>query len=270
MTRFLIAPLTLLAAFATVSLGTGCSPNDPFQSKGQNGVAEFKLQAAQCLFGCNTDKPVLLGSEINVQATLTSRSDPMSIRVRDLATGTTENASQSCTCEGDNGSTASVTCEASCNAGQTKSALVSVDIQTKTAGNVAIELVDAQGNVVDSSQIVVRPPATLSTYVKSAPKATDGVPVTPDADGAYSVHVGNEVDLNFGATDDQGNDLAFTRHGVIPTYSNKSALAPTKEVGALLFGSTNDEIADAVGVGDGEISLAAEGATTSLKFHVVK
>lgn len=269
MSRFFrIAPLCLLAASAVTSLGTGCSPNDPFESKGANGVAEFSLSSAQCLLGCGTDRPVLLGSSVTVQARMTKHTeDVLSLRVVDPSTGSAQPSSQSCSCS-DSGT---VTCTSLCPAGQEKSVTVSIDIQTKTPGAVALQLVDSAGTVIDSSSLTVRQVKSIDATVSEKPHGADhGAPVTAGADGAYTVHVGNEVDVGFRATDDQGNDLVFTQHGVIPTYANAKALAPTTDLAEKFVGLTNDEVAEALSTGDDQISLAAQGASTTLKFHVIR
>ncbi len=262
----IIASLSMLAAVAVTSLGTGCTFNDPFQSKGQNGVAEFSLSSAQCILGCNTNQPVLLGSSITVEATVkTHTEDPLFLRVADASMGSAEPSSQSCSCSG-----SAVSCASTCPPGQSKSVTVSFDVQTKAAGDVPIELVDAAGVVVDSSSIVVHPAKTIEARVSSGPQGADHADVTAAADGTYTVHVGNQVDVVFKAMDDQGNDLVFTRHGVIPTYANAKALAPTTDLVDRIIGFTNQEVADALASGDAQISLAAQGASTTVKFHVVK
>lgn len=269
MSRFFeIAPLSMLAAFAVTSFGTGCSFNDPFETKGQNGVAEFSLSSAQCILGRGTDRPVLLGSAITVQATVTTHTDdPLSLRVADASMGSAEPSSQSCSCSG----SGTVTCTSTCPPGQKKSVTVSFDVQTKAAGDVPIQLVDPSGAVVDSSSITVRPAKTIAATVSSKPRgAANDAPVKADGDGAYTVHVGDEVDVSFNTTDDQGNDLLFTRHGVVPTYANATALAPTTDIADRIIGLTNREVANALATGDDQISFAAQGASATLKFHVVK
>ncbi len=266
-----LAPLTLLAALAVTTLGTGCTFNDPLETKGANGVAEFSYLATGCLLTCSTTQyQVLQGSSVTAQAQLSQRTDePFILRVKDSAIGTLSHADQSCSC-GDSNSSASVDCNASCPGGKTKSVQVSVDVQTTAAGDTTLELVDAKGLVVDSAPMTVHAAAKINASVSSEPHGGARTAGTAGVDGAYTVKVGNDVIVSFGATDTEGNNLIFTQHGIVPTYSDPKVLSVTSDVIDQVFSGSGTEPAVAHAAGNATISLKAQGASTDVKFHVVK
>ncbi len=266
-----LAPLTLLAAFAVTTLGTGCTFNDPLATTGANGVVDFSFLATGCLLTCSTTQyQVLQGSSVTAQAKLSQRTEEaFTMRVKDSAMGTLSHADQSCTC-GDDHSSDTLDCKATCPAPKTKSVQVSVDVQTTAAGDTTLELVDAKGLVVDSAPMTVHAATKITANVSSQPHGGTSTPATAGADGAYTVQVGNDVVVSFGATDAQGGNLIFTQHGIVPTYSDPKVLSVTTDILDKAFSGAGTERAVAHAVGDATISLKAQGATTDVKFHVVK
>ncbi len=96
---FTIVPLVVLAAVAVMSLGTGCSLH---KWEGEElGVLGYSFSSSQCVSGCLTDTPVLLGSSITVEATLASHTaDAVSLRVADESLGSVGPSTLRCACDG--------------------------------------------------------------------------------------------------------------------------------------------------------------------------
>jgi hypothetical protein len=261
------------AAVTTMSFAAGCSFNPDLDSRGSKGVADFSMSSSQCALGCGLDKPVAQGASIRISVSLTQQHGrTYSVRIQDASMGTAKNNDPTCSIVGSSGSKSdnNVPCDSTTvPSGSSIEIDWSVDIQTAGSGKLAFDVIDDQGTVVDSGSFDVHAAASIDTTVNEQIGQGDATPVTAGKDGAFTVKVSAKVDIDFVVKDSSGTELAFTEHGVVPSYSNTAALKSDPNPFNDILGATDTEYALADGQGDAAISFDAHTMTKTVSFHVV-
>lgn len=252
----LLASSAVLVAVATA----GCSPIQlGSDTGGEKGNLRFEYSS--CFFGCSLDQKALQGSQISISA---KGGDPNTALVARLAgdpVGSIASQAQSCSCNSSSGngsSSRTVGTGEKCAKTETKSCTVSVDIETKLAGDAKLEVVDPSGTVVDRVTVRVRPAARIELDVHGR-KAND--------QGIYLVQSGEKLQIGSKVLDADGVAMIFAKHGVTQAYADQDIVAPDSSV---LFGSTDVEDAVAKRAGETSLTVRAVGAESVVKFRVSK
>ncbi len=258
---------SLLVSFALVCL-PACGPTIELggSTKGDSGKVSFRYSSSQCAFGCALDRPVLQGALITVQVRGASPDVRHELRLTPASIGTMV-ATETCTCERQESASSvaltPVDPPTACPANQKKTCQWSADIQTSDAGDARLLLVDPAGATIDSAGFAVRPADRIETVVKVA-----GAEAAKGEGGAYLAHVGDPVSVH--STVFSGDTpMVFTKHGLLPTYSDTAVLASAASRGLALGGATDVEDAVAEGAGTASLTMQATGAAAVITVRVV-
>jgi hypothetical protein len=228
---------------------------------GNNGKLQFAYVSSQCGLGCPLDRPVVQGAMITIQATGGDPSIAYTMAVEPASLGTVTTA-QTCMCSssaGTSGSGRVVGVGEPCGSGETRSCIVSADVQTSGPGTASIEVLDPSGRVVDSAPFSIAPADRIDQSV-----LVDGRAAAPGADGSYAVHVGDHIEVR--STVYSGDQkMVFTQHGLEPSYSHPDVVASDPSV---VLGATDVEYAVAKAPGDASVTMTAVGAKATVAFDV--
>lgn len=264
---FLFLPestMSRLAALSTVLLLTlsaaACAPLGE-KTAGEQGKMSFSYGGRGCVFGCGLDRSALQGSMVTITAEGGAPEVRKSARLAGAAVGTISSSKESCRCDSEtNGisqSGRSIEPTGSCVSGETKLCSVSIDLETKEAGDGQLEIIDPSGTVVDRVTVRVRPAARIDITVKEGANEVGGV---------YEVKQGYKVKLESRVYDAAGSEAIFTRHGVSFDYADKTVVKPDS---AVLIGSTEVEDMIADRPGETTVKVHAPGAENVVRFRVV-
>lgn len=255
---FLFAlPLAASAVACTVTTGA---------TSGDNGKLQFETQQADCILFCGkaTSIPILAGAEVTIDV---SNGDPSTRYTAsiDPPAAADLSLSTSCFCKSSTANSAtsrSVDVGTDCKSGETKSCTESVSLDTKADGDVALQIFDSKGQLVDKTTVHLRPATSIASHVSVA-----NVELRPATDGAFEVKLGSAVAIASSALGADGQALLYTRGAFLFTYADKSIARPAGDV---LFGSSGVEQVSAIALGTTKITVAAKrGATRELTFRVI-
>lgn len=252
--------LAALSTVLVVALSTAaCAPLGE-ETQGEKGNMSFSYRGGRdCTSGCGLERSALQGSMVTIRA-----DGDAEIRKVARLTGTTgstiSSSQESCRCNSSTSNSASsrsVEPAAGCADDETKRCSLSIDVETKDAGDGQLGIVDASGKLVDRVTFHVRPAARIDINVKEGAKQVGGV---------YEVKQGYKVKLESRAYDAAGTETVFTRRGISFDYANKSIVKPDA---AVLIGSTEVEDMIADRPGETTVKVFAPGAENVVRFRVV-
>jgi len=261
----ILAPLPLFLLLAACTAQTS-SPGDGgvtlgTSTTGKNGKLQFAYVSSQCDLGCALDRPVVQGAMITIQASGADSTVPYTMAVAPTSLGMVT-TTETCTCSSSNGNGGSgrtVGVTQTCNAGETRSCVVSGDVQTAGAGTASIEVLDASGDVVDSAPFTIAPADRIDQSVTIANQ-----PATAASDGSYAAHVGDPIEIH-SVVYSGDQKMVFTKHGLDPSYSDTEVVASDPNV---TLGATDTEYAVAKAPGDASVTMTAVGAKATVVLHV--
>ena len=224
------------ACLAVVALATGCDTT----TSGSKGVESFSFQSSQCaIFSCGLDNAALQGSRVTIQAT---GGDPALRPTANLASaklGAVASQSETCSCQvgSDENTTRPIDPTATCQSSETKSCILTIDVDTTAAGDDTLEIHEPNGALRDSITLHVHPAARIDIQLSTA---SDDANIAA-AGGVYTVHAGANLILHSSVYDGAGKQLVFSEHGVSFAYGDKTLLAPTAN---LIGGATGRGVHD--------------------------
>ncbi len=228
-------PLVSAAVLALTMFSAGCSPRLGDDTGGEKGNLRFEYSS--CLFGCSLEQNALQGSKVTISAKGVDSKAHLTARLSDAAIGTIVTQNQRCTDGAD--------------------CILDMEIETTGAGDAKVDVIDADGALVDRVTIKVRPAARIELEVRDR-QASDGV---------YAIRVGEKLKIASKVLDADGNPMIFAAHGVAQTYADPSIVGPDEYV---LFGSSDVEDAIAKRVGDTSLAVRATGAENVVLFRVTR
>lgn len=250
--------LSLSAAFALS--GAACSLGLGESTTGDEGTLAFEYTGGDCLFGCGLDRSALQGSMVSIAARGGDGDVRKRARLVGSSIGTIEQQRESCSCTSKSGnSSKSRTIEPAdrCASGESKKCSLRIDVETTSAGDSKLEILDPGGSVIDRVTVRVRPAARIDADVRQG---------ATDKGGVFEVKQGLKVKVHSTVYDEDGGEVIFAKHGVSHEYGDKSIVRPDSSV---LIGSTDVEDMIARDLGETTVTVRAEGAAKVLRFRVV-
>jgi hypothetical protein len=252
----------VLASFAAVALSSAaCSIKIGDKTEGEKGAMSFAYSGPSCFFGCGLDRSALQGAQVSLTAKGGDPNVAQTARVAESSIARVSSQRQSCSCDSGSGGShdsRSVEPSAQCRSGETKSCSLSVDLETMSAGDARLEVVDLHGTVIDSVVVHVRPAARIDISVNGKAFADGDV---------TTARVGDKLGLEAIPFDANGDRSLFTEHGISHDYGDTKIVGPDDSV---LIGSTNTEDMVAIQPGDTTVNVHAPGTERLVRFHVVR
>jgi hypothetical protein len=230
-------------------------------TKGQSGKLTFQYVSSQCGLGCALDRPVVENALITIQAHGVDPSTKYTMDVQPSSLGTLT-SSESCFCESSSGTSASsrsIDPSDACGPGETKSCVLSADVQTLASGVATLRVIDPSGAVVDTAAFTIAAADQVKQDVTVAGKAASA-----GSDGAYAARTGDKIQVHSTVLS-AGKPMVFTRHGLEPSYSDPSIVAYDPSV---TIGATDIEYAIAKSPGTATVTMSAVGARGTVTLHV--
>jgi hypothetical protein len=247
----------LASVFSISYAAAGCSPHLGEDTVGENGTMRFEYST--CLFGCSLEQNALQGSRVSIRVSGGNPDVAVVPRLTGTNIGAISSQMQSCSCQSsENGKSQSRTVQTSdtCTKTETKSCSLTLDIETKQAGDAKLEIIDGDGVVVDRVDVHVRPAARIDVTVRDR---------TAGEQGIYEVRAGEKLKIASKVLDADGREMIFAQHGVSQAYADASIVGPDESV---LIGSTTVEDAIAKRPGETSLTTRAPGAETVVRFRV--
>ena len=251
--------LLAFSALVVALAAAGCSPQLGADTAGEKGNLRFEYSS--CLFGCSLDQKALQGSQVSITTKGGDPDVPLVARLAGDPVGSIASQLESCSCASSSGNgsrSRSIDASKLCDKAETKSCTLAVDIDTRTAGEAKLEIVDPAGAVVDRVTVHVRPAARIELDVHDR-KA--------DAQGIYEVGWGAKLKVGSKVLDADGVGMIFAKHGVTQAYADANIVGPDSSV---LVGSTDVEDAVAKRAGETSLTVRAVGAESTVRFRVTK
>lgn len=256
-----IVPALALLAGCSIQLWDPPSLRLGDGTKGERGRLEFAYTSSQCLFGCGLDRSVLQGSAVDVTV---DGGDPNVHYNAQLGPGSPGQLRwiESFYCDSRTStSTASrsVGPSEACTGSEERSCVRMAKVETSGPGSVVLDVLDANGSVVDRATFHVRPADRIDVSVK-----VNHVAVQSPADGVFHAYVGDSISIHTEAFSG-GKSMVFSYHGLSQRYENPAVVGP---VDAVILGATDTEYAEAKGRGTATVAIGAAGASESVRFQV--
>jgi hypothetical protein len=262
--RALLLPLSLLFLAACGSGPAAQTSDGSFTTRGQSGKLDFAFSSDQCaLLGCSLDSPVLQGSMITIVAGHVDPAGTYTVAIDPPVLGGVV-TSKILSCSYRDATTLTVrTLEPgqSCNADETELCDVQADIQTAGSGTATLQVLDANGQLLDSAPFTIAAADRIDTAVGTiGPNASS---LTAGPDGAYGLHVGDNVYV-LSTVYSAGRSMVYTANGPVSSYSNPAVVAESPD-----FPAGGDlESAVARSAGNATIMITAVGASATVALEV--
>jgi hypothetical protein len=179
----LLLTLSMLGVLA--ACGAPGDDSDGSGTLGSEGRVRFAYQRG-CFFGCPIGQPLLAGSQQTV--TLTGPGNELGVSAASSDSDVADFALQTqCFCEQGNGGRIEVADDARCRAGEDKLCENRVQVQAHEAGDVVLELRDADGALLDRVELEVREAASAQFSITPpgapGPVETDAIVLRTGAEG---------------------------------------------------------------------------------------
>jgi hypothetical protein len=190
----------------------------------------------ECLFGCPIDRGFVVGTVGRVRIFDSDPDERISVRLASAKSGSVTLV-ESFSCAAEDGSSRAVQFRERCRPGETHNVVRGADIVATRAGGLDLEVLDADGDVIDALSLLAEMPTTIAVIGSSGQiigrfPGTERLPVAPSST--------TEIELAF---EDEDGELLYFSDFVTGLVSDDPGVASVTTAASLLqFGPAPFEV----------------------------